>query len=75
MKKILYLFCAAAIVFAACGKEETPDNTGNGEGSYEKDKQTHFAYAHAQHPRFTFLCGKQQHLSVQEKQQCKTNGA
>ena len=33
MKKILYLFCAAAIVFAACGKEETPDNTGNGDNT------------------------------------------
>ena len=35
MKKILYLFCAAAIVFAGCKKEETPgsgDNGGNGDG-------------------------------------------
>lgn len=30
MKKILYLFCAAAVIFAGCKKEETPGEGGNG---------------------------------------------
>lgn len=42
MKKILFAFCAAAIVFASCAKEETPggDNTPGGNQGGNKEYPT-----------------------------------